>query len=217
MLKVKKLQSIINKEETVTQAAVELCVSRQSIHKWLNRYRRFGVSGITPRKRKNGSGGHNKTNQDTENLVIRLAEENYVDGVQSLADQLEVQNIYLNPSTIYRILKRRGIRYNEHWSHTQRQRRKQLYVHKEAGRELQVDTKYPFGYKIGVVVYTAIDDASRWSYCRVYTTANAENTVDFLYRLKQQAPFTIQKIRTDCGTEFVTRSVRDYLARQNIS
>jgi len=72
-----------------------------------------------------------------------------------------------------------------------------------AGKELQMDTKYPFGYKQGKVIYTVIDDATRWVYVWSYSTANAENTLDFIKRVRDKAPFLIQKIRTDNGKEFI--------------
>ena len=45
-LKEKKLKQVINKEKTIIKIAEELAVSRQSIHKWLNRYKRFGIEGL---------------------------------------------------------------------------------------------------------------------------------------------------------------------------
>ena len=79
-----------------------------------------------------------------------------------------------------------------------------------------MDTKYPFGYKQGRVIYTSIDDASRWVYAWTYTSATKENTLDFIKRVQQYAPFTIQKIRTDQGKEFRAFVVQQYLADQRI-
>lgn len=52
LLKEKKLKQIINKEKTVVAIAKELQVSRQSIHKWLCRYKRFGINGLTIKKKR---------------------------------------------------------------------------------------------------------------------------------------------------------------------
>lgn len=38
-LKEKNLKLIINKQKTVTQVAVDLGVSRQTVHKWLSKYK----------------------------------------------------------------------------------------------------------------------------------------------------------------------------------
>ena len=216
-LKIKKLESIIKKEDTVVGVAKQLNISRQSVHKWLIRYRRFGEQGITRSKRKTGSGGHNRTSREIEDIVLQIADRDYMNGVQLLSDVLIAEHdIHLDPCTIYRILKRRDVRYNDQWSYTQKYKRKKLYVHKEAGYELQVDTKYPFGYKAGKVVYTSIDDASRWVYCRVYDKANSDNTVDFMSRLNRNSLFKIKKIRTDQGTEFMAHKVLNYLKANDI-
>lgn len=79
-----------------------------------------------------------------------------------------------------------------------------------------MDTKYPFGYKQGRVIYTIIDDASRWVYAWTYTTANQTNTIDFINRVLTHAPFPIQKIRTDQDKEFKAWSVRQYLEAEGI-
>ncbi len=100
---------------------------------------------------------------------------------------------------------------SEHHPRTTKRWKIKLYSHQVPGLELQMDTKYPFGYKQGRVIYTIIDDASRWVYAWTYTTANAENTIDFINRVLVHTPFSVQKIRTDQGKEFSARSVRQHL------
>jgi len=213
-----KLESIVKKEKTVVLVAHEMSVSRQTIHKHLIRYRRFGEDGLRRIREKNRHRvSHNKCSEALENCVIELAREYSVDGVQVLADRLQYEyNTTLHPTTIYRILKRNNIRYSKYYTATKRRWKKQLYSHQIAGLELQMDTKYPFGYKQGKVVYTIIDDASRWAFVWSYTTANAENTADFVERVIKRAPFVIQKIRTDQGTEFTNLKLEYLLKEHNI-
>lgn len=216
-LKENKLKEIINKENTVTKVAEELEVSRQSIHKWLQRYKRFGIEGLTTVKKKRFCIAHNRTLEVIEQLVINLADTYYADGVETLHDRLQYENnITLNPVTIYRIPKRNNRRYTSNYTHTQKQWKKKLFSHQTPGFELQMDTMYPFGYKQGRVIYTIIDDASRWVFAWSYETANAINTIDFVKRLQSRTPFTIQKIRTDCGKEFIAKTVEEYLNTQSI-
>ena len=217
MLKKKNLEQILRKEKKVNQVSQEMGVSRQTVSKWLCRNKRFGEESLYPKQSRSGSGGHNRTSEEVEDMVIELAKKYWDDGVETLSDRLFAEHkIFRHSTTIYRILKRRGERYDHRWNGTKKRQKKQLYAHKTAGKELQIDTKYPFAYKAGVVVYTAIDDASRWSFCSVYETANALNTVDFLRRLEKACPFDIQKIRTDCGTEFVARKVLGHLEERGI-
>ena len=217
MLQEEKLTQIIQKDKNVTEIAKEFNVSRQTIHKWLNRYKRFGVSGLIRQKRKNNTHPHNKTPLEVEEKVINISKKYHYDGVETLADRLQFENnIELHPVTIYRILKRNKIRYGKYQTWTKKRWKKQLFSHQIPGQELQMDTKYPFGYKQGKVIYTIIDDATRWVYARSYATANQENTLDFLTKIIERTPFPIKKIRTDQGKEFIALSVKNYLKKHRI-
>ena len=157
-LRENNLKSIINTEKTVTTVAKEMNISRQSIHKWLCRYKRFGIDGLITRKRRGCSRAHNKTSPEVEQLVINVAHTYFADGVETLHDRLEYEyNLTLHPTTIYRILKRNNVRYTDTYSTTQKRWKKQLFAHQTPGKELQMDTKYPYGYKQGKVIYTIID------------------------------------------------------------
>jgi transposase InsO family protein len=217
MLQEEKLSQIIKKKKKITLVAKEFSVSRQTIHKWLNRYKRFGADGLRRQKRKSANSPANRTSLEIEQLVINLAKEYYYDGVETLADRLKFENnLFLHPTTIYRILKRRGIRYGEQQTWTKKRWKKQLFAHQIPGQELQMDTKYPFGYKQGKVIYTIIDDATRWVFAWSYEKANQENTLDFLEKVFKRTPFTIQKIRTDQGKEFIANTVKSFMKKHNI-
>ena len=217
-LQIEKLDNIINKTQTVVSVAEEMSVSRQSVHKWLLRYKRYGIDGIirNKAKRKNRI-AHNRSPEELEKCVIALAGKYSLDGVETLSDRLQYEhNTTLHPTTIYRILKRNNVRYTKYQPRTKKKWKKQLYAHKVAGKELQMDTKYPHGYKQGKVIYTIIDDASRWVFVWSYSTANAINTEDFVKKVLKRAPFTIQKIRTDQGKEFLNNRLYNILEKHNI-
>lgn len=217
-LQVSKLENIVKKKQTVVSVARELSVSRQSVHKWLLRYRRFGIDGIMRNKRKRKyRPAHNKTTEALERCVIDLAQKYSADGVETLSDRLQYEyNTTLHPTTIYRILKRNNIRYTAYYVETKKRWKKQLFAHKIPGMELQMDTKYPHGYKQGKVIYTIIDDASRWAFVWSYDKANAANTEDFVKQVLNRAPFNIQKIRTDQGTEFLNNKLKKLLNKHSI-
>lgn len=217
LLQEEKLLAIIKKEKTVVGVSLELSVSRQTIHKWLSRYKRFEREGLVVRRKKRMTPPKNKTSQEIEEKVIRLASAYCYDGVVTLSDRLQFEEqITLHPTTIYRILKRNKTRYGTYYQATQRQWKKKLYAHQIAGEELQMDTKYPYGYKQGKVIYTIIDDATRWVFVWSYANANQKNTLDFLHKVLSRSPFLIQKIRTDQGTEFTGNEVKAFLQENNI-
>lgn len=125
LLKETKLKQIINKEKTVIAVAKELNVSRQSVHKWLSRYKRFGIDGLTTRKKTGCRKAHNRTSAEIEQLVIQISKKYWNDGVETLHDHLlHKNNIELNPSTIYRILKRNDVRYTTNFHIRERSGRK---------------------------------------------------------------------------------------------
>lgn len=217
MLQEEKLTQIINKQKKVTQVAKEFNVSRPTIYKWLSRYKRFGIAGLLKKKRKTNFIPHNKTSPEIEQLIVNLAQEHIYDGAITLSDRMQGEyNLTIHPATIWRILKRKEIRYGERQFWTKKQWKKKLFSHQIPGQELQMDTKYPFGYKQGKVIYTIIDDASRWVFVWSYSSANKENTLDFLKKVLKRAPFNILKIRTDQGKEFIANSVKDFLKDKNI-
>lgn len=57
--------------------------------------------------------------------------------------------------------------------------------------------------------WTAIDECTRWRYVYGYEEHTPENSVDFLNRLLEVAPFKIQLIQTDNGTEFTYKYISD--------
>lgn len=218
MLQESKLKLIIAKRMKVTSVAKEFNVSRQTVHKWLSRYKRYGIDGLVAGKRKQYTGvPHNKTPEVIEQLIINLAREYHFEGAVSLSDRLERENnLTVNPTTIYRVLKRTGVRYGEYQTWTKKNWKKQLYSLAIPGEELQMDTKYPFGYKQGKVIYTIIDDATRWVFAWTYDKANKENTLDFLGKVLSRAPFDVQKIRADQGREFIANDVKEFLKQYGI-
>jgi len=213
-----KICCATKREQSVVSVALEMNLSRQTIHKHLARYRRFGEDGIRKAQTKSRTRiAHNKTSETLERCVIELANQYWADGVETLSDRLQAEyNTTLHPTTIYRILKRNNVRYTKYYKATCKRWKKKLFCHQIAGQELQMDTDYPYGYKQGKVIYTIIDDASRWAFVWSYETPNAKNTVDFLKNVIQRAPFTMQKIRTDQGTEFLNLKVKEFLKRHNI-
>ena len=217
-LLISKLDLIVKKEKTVILVAREMNVSRQTIHKYLLRYKRFGEDGvIRVQSKRKYRPAHNKTSEALERCVIKLAGQYGADGVETLADRLQYEyNTTLHPTTIYRILKRNNIRYTKYYTATKKRWKKKLFSRQTPGQELQMDTKYPHGYKQGKVIYTIIDDATRWAFVWSYTTANAMNTEDFVKRVIKRAPFPIQKIRTDQGTEFTNLKLKNLFNKHKI-
>ncbi len=60
-LKENKILSIISKEKKIVEVAEEMNVTRNTVHKWLVRYKRFGIDGLIERRKGKAGIPHNKT------------------------------------------------------------------------------------------------------------------------------------------------------------
>ena len=201
-LRIKFIKELSKKRIKQSDICFALDVSRQTVSKWLAKYRVEGEAGLAPKKSgpKNGT-TWNRTPETIEDLVCELAREHSYKGPDWMADKLEEKYmIQLNQSTIYRILKRKKVRYYQNYRH--KRRKKKAYCLDRPGRELQVDVHFPFGYARKAVVYDAIDDCSRFVFAKVMPGHNTVSTIQFLKGLIKQCPFPIEAIRTDQGREF---------------
>lgn len=207
------VKAIINKEKKVTEVADILHVTRKTVHKWVAKYKIHGRCWLQPKKSwPKSSIPWNKTEEEIEDKVIALAYLYPMDGPVTLSMYLEEKyDIKIDQTTVYRILKRRWIKYGA--TKREKRRKMKLYVKDIPWRELQIDTSFPFGRGKDVVVYTSIDDCSRYQFSRAYTNREAKTTLLFMKELIAKSPFPIQWIRTDQWTEF-SREVTRYLESQ---
>ena len=215
LMKEKLLKKVLKKEMKIAEVAEILGVTRQSVSKWLAKYRYGGITELVPEKSGPKSGTcWNRTSEEVENRVMEIAREYIFKGPDWISDELFEEGININQSTIYRILKRKKVRYYTDYKH--KRRKKKAYCLDSPGREIQIDCCFPWGYQRKAVVFDAIDDCSRWVFGKVYKNHVAETTIEFLQELIAAAPFEIKAIRTDQGSEFVNRKVRDFLLARGI-
>lgn len=215
-LKQKMLDEVLSKKRKIGDVADILSVSRQSVSKWLAQYRLLWREWIIPKKPwpKSRSIAYNKVCSHLESLVIEISKRDSFVWPIGIRDILLSETWeLLNQSTIYRILKRTRTRYFMGYHGSRKKRR--LYVKDIPGRELQVDASFPWGYQKKVVIFTAIDDASRVVYSSLFENHNESSTLTFLSELISRVPFPIRAIRTDQGREY-SKKVQDFLTRNHI-
>ncbi len=159
------LKDILAKTRKVKDVAEILCVKRETVSRWLAKYRFDGLDGICPKKPgpKQGSLAVNRTSEELENIVCLYANKNNYKGPQAIADLLEDQcGFKLDQTTVYRILKRKKVRYGLGDKHLKRKRT--AYSLNEPGEEIQMDVTFIFGRARVARVFDAIDDCSRLVY-----------------------------------------------------
>jgi len=214
-MKEKMLKKVLAKEMKLRDVAEIFGVTRQSTSKWLAKYKYGGMAELVPKKSgpKNGT-CWNRTSDEIENRVVEIAKEHLFKGPDWISDELFDEGIEIDQSTVYRILKRRKTRYYTNYKH--KRRKKKSYCLDSPGREIQLDCCFPWGYQRKAVVFDAIDDCSRWVMGKVYKNHTAESTIEFLTEIIKTAPFKIQAIRTDQGSEFMNKKVARFLAERDI-
>ena len=161
------------------------------------RFVREGVTVLMPKKPgpKNFT-PKNRTREEVEKKVEKLALAHLDLGPLPLSEKLwENEGVDLHSTTIWRILKRRGIRYTQEYKRWKREPK--FYCLDKPGQEIQIDGSYPFGRERKVVSFDSIDDCSRWNYSRFYDRETVENAIDFVKHLIISTPFTIERIRVD--------------------
>ena len=214
-LKERLIQDVLEKKRKAREAATILWISIRVFNKWKCRYKYYGIQGLmrwkpgpriwTP---------YNKTKEETEEIVSFLGMKYKREWPRNIKLRLEEKCwIKLNQATIYRILKRRNIRYYNAYEKEKIQRK--MYSLEIPWMEIQVDTWYPFGYHRKFVIYSWIDDCTRIAYSKAYESANIENTKNFINELIRRFPFSIVRIRTDQWREF-SKTMTKYLGDINI-
>ena len=139
----------------------------------------------------------NRTPEEVEQLVEELARANPQLGPLPLSEQLSGSHeIELDQSTVYRILKRRKVRYTT--TYKRWKQNPKLYCLDEPGIEVQLDGSYPNGRSRKIVCYDSIDDCSRFVFGKCYRGVESDElAVQYVSELVRKVPFRIQRLRVD--------------------
>jgi transposase InsO family protein len=198
MLKQKVIEDHIAKRLTTMQAAGLLVMHPKSFLRLKGRYLHEGFAALVGKKPgpKMGTRVMNRTPEHDENLVVSIATDHPLLGPIPLAELLDAEHgLVLHPTTIWRILKRKGTRYD--FSRKRWKEKPTLYALEEPGAEVQMDACYPFGRAKKLAVFDAVDDCSRFLTAKAYEREDLPSAKDFLRHLVCSAPFRIQAVRLD--------------------
>lgn len=164
LLKEEFIRKIEGKAGTVTQLCQKYKISRKTGYKWLSRFRRDGILGLSNRSRK-PLRMHNRTDQLHTNLILSARDKYPAWGARKLRQVLlnEGNDTLPSESTFNRVLKREGkIDFLE-----SQKRKEWIRFEREKPNELwQMDFKGCFITKEGrCYPLTILDDCSRYSIC----------------------------------------------------
>ena len=197
-MKKQVLDKLIIHELTRNQAAGLMRMHPNAVSRLKKRYIEYGSSALMPKKPgPKDSKTHNRTEEWVENIVVQFAIERSDLGPLPLSEEISNKyGIYLNQSTVWRILSRKKIRYTKEYKRWKQEKPK-LYCLNTPGLELQMDACFPFGRSRKIASFDAIDDCSRYVYAKLYKREDDDSAIDFVKHLVKNAPFRIQRIRVD--------------------
>lgn len=212
-MKKQLIESCLKRKMLWKDAAAILQMHAKALSRLKKNYLKYGDIALLGRKPgpKSYNPPANKTDEGIEDIVCSLAINHPNEGSQPLADRLaDSYAILLDQSTVYRILKRRKIRYGRNYQRWKDDPK--LYCLETPGEEVQLDACYPYGKSRRICSFDAIDDCTRYTDGRCYDRETAENAMAFVDRLVRSVPFRIQRLRVDnrYGKEFKEYCLNTY-------
>lgn len=174
-------------------------ISRKCFYKWLRRYRASGndYNSLLDRSRRPKTSPR-VTHSNLQALVVKLRKATGFGPDRIRLFLKKDHNLSLSRATIYALLKRKGLIKKA----KKRCKTPKLYQMPYPGY-LQVDIKLVGGYRPGgFVQYSALDDATRIKFTRLYQERSTSNSLHFLDYILKRFPFKIKLIRTDNDSVF---------------
>lgn len=193
----------INNKEIRLKEAIKVCPhSQRSLERWLAEYKRHGEAGLEPKSTRPKTNPKETTIRIKER-VIELRKETKTCSLK-LKWKLEKEGIRLHKNTIQKIIKKEGLvrKYR-----IRKLKYRYIKIPLDKGELVEIDVKYAPDLVENKQYYqfTAIDCASRWRYLKIYDDYSNFSSIKFLKELIGIAPFRIQAIKTDNGSNFTNR------------
>ena len=191
-------------------AARHFGLGRMTLHRWLKRYKKFGVIGLNEYSRKPKNVRRPASPWPVIARVVELRKQYPAWSKHKLAAIVKREGCCVSESTVGRILKRKGLIDKKISAKRKRSALrpkarfpKGLRINQE-GQMIQMDTKHIMlasGHRF--YQFTAIDVLGKRKVMRVYPSESSRNGVLFLKECLTSFPFLIQAVQTDNGAPWL--------------
>lgn len=191
-------------------------IQRSTLRRWLKRLEKEGLVGLNDKSHRPLKLREPTTPFKTRLRIIQIRKDNPSWSKYKISFYLKQrEEIIVSPSTVGRILKRKGLinkkvsRKRRRAALSPKKRYPKGLIIKKPGDLFQIDTKYITGIGgIKLYQYTAIDVLTKIRVLSISRSISSKQAKRFLLKCFDEFPFKIRSIQTDNGSEFLgnTRS-----------
>jgi transposase InsO family protein len=215
----------------VSEIAAQFNTSRQTVYKWWHRWQTDGEAGLRDRSSRPRSCPH-QTSPKLERRIVQLRQ------VRKLGPARIGGIVAMNPSTVHRVLRRRGLN-RLAWLHRPTGRVVRRIHTSRPGELVHIDAKRLGRIPLGGGwrmhgrsaathgsgqgydhVHSAVDAYSRVAYSEILPAEDAECCVGFLERADAWFTMhgvTIERVLTDNGKGYISNAWRDVCTELDIT
>lgn len=196
------IKPILDNEIKIKQMSLVCPFSERALKYWLANFKKLGMEGLENKSTRPKS-QPNETPIRIKEQIISLRKKTKL-CAKKLNYKLKKQGIEINDRTIGKIIKTEGLvrKYK-----IRKLKYKYVKLPLLPGELVEIDIKFVPDKIRGkrYFQYTAIDCASRWRYLEIFDCDGNSETLKFVSRLLDIAPFRIKAIKTDNGACFTNR------------
>ncbi len=193
---------IVREDIRLVDAAKVFPSGKRTLERWVANYKKEGEDGLIPKSTRPKT-QPNETPIRIKEKIIDLRKETKL-CAKKLNYKLKKEHIKVSDRLIGKVIKNEGL--NRKYR-LRKLKYKYVKVPLAKGDLVEIDIKYVpdlIGQK-RYYQYTAIDCASRWRYLEIFDCDGNSETLKFVSRVLEIAPFRIRAIKTDNGSCFTNR------------
>lgn len=196
-----------------------LGISRSTFYRIKRNYTKYGMTGLETKSNRPRNIRQPKWGKGLEKLVLKLRTEEPTWGKNKI-HRLIIRDYKIQASlaTVGRIISKliaRGKIKTAYYAANRDKPKRRRIFNKHAtrwkygmkatkpGEMLQIDHMTVFSNSHSVKHFKAICPVSKFMICEVYTTASSRAAANFLRKVIDEAPFKINSIQVDGGSEFM--------------